>query len=125
MYLYSASTNGFYVDTVHGSNIPKDSIKISDEEYQVLLQGQVTGKVISRGSNGKPTLTDPVFQLSWQDTQRQAKFALDTSDIRILRFLEKGEPIPELWIQYRESLRNILRAPTGVATQFLPTLPSN
>lgn len=58
---YSPSTGGFYDSEIHGSNIPFDSVEISDDHYQSLLEGQSDGKFISSDSNGNPILQDHPF----------------------------------------------------------------
>jgi hypothetical protein len=40
-YFYSPSTKGFYVEVIHGkAGIPKDAVKVSEEEHQRLIDGQ-------------------------------------------------------------------------------------
>lgn len=55
---YSASTGGFYSEDVSGSIIPSDSVEITDEEWQALLEGQSSGKRITADADGRPELTD-------------------------------------------------------------------
>lgn len=55
-FLYSASTNGFYLPSVHGEIIPDDAVEISQEEYKALLSGQENGRAIVAGQNGRPVL---------------------------------------------------------------------
>ena len=56
---YSASTNGFYDEAIHGEAIPADAVEITVEEHVALLEGQSQGKIISADKNGKPVLKDP------------------------------------------------------------------
>ena len=56
---YSKQTSGFYDSAINGGNIPADAVEITTEEYQVLLEGQSQGKIISADKNGKPVLKDP------------------------------------------------------------------
>lgn len=56
---YSKSTGGFYDKDIHGDNIPSDAVEISDEDWESLLDGQSSGKVIGADANGKPELQDP------------------------------------------------------------------
>lgn len=58
MYLYSLSTNGFYLDAVTLS-LPNDAIEITDEEHRALVLGCSQGKVITIGGDGRPGLADP------------------------------------------------------------------
>lgn len=55
--LYSPSTKGFYSSKIH-KNTPKDSVEISNEEYESLMQAQFLGKEIIPGENGKPNAVD-------------------------------------------------------------------
>lgn len=56
---YSKSTNGFYDEAIHGSNIPDDAVDITAMEHAALLEGQSQGKIISADKNGKPVLKGP------------------------------------------------------------------
>jgi hypothetical protein len=51
---YSKSTGGFYLEEIHGDNMPKDCIEITDKAYQKLLDDQTKGKMIVADENGKP-----------------------------------------------------------------------
>lgn len=55
---YSKSTNGFYIEAIHGNSIPTDAVEISDEDHATLLAGQSVGKIIVAGAGGKPVLAD-------------------------------------------------------------------
>lgn len=59
MYKYSKSTNGFYVQDIHGGNIPDDAVDVSDEVHAEIIKGQSEGKVITADGNGYPILVDP------------------------------------------------------------------
>lgn len=48
---------------------PGDAVIISDEQYQTLLKGQVSGKVITADSQVNPILSDPV--IDWQACSEQ------------------------------------------------------
>lgn len=56
---YSATTNGFYDELVHGDNIPSDAVEISTEDHAALLAGQSSCKRIVADADGYPTLQDP------------------------------------------------------------------
>jgi hypothetical protein len=55
---YSPSTNGFYIEEVHGTNMPDDVVELSDSMHTTLLEGQNEGKRILPGPDGRPILTD-------------------------------------------------------------------
>lgn len=55
---YSASTSGFYDTEIHTS-IPSDSVEITKEEHNALLEDQSKGRVICVGADGRPTTKLP------------------------------------------------------------------
>lgn len=75
---YSASTNGFYVDGIHGDNIPADSVDITEEQHITLLAGQSAGQQIVPDANGYPVLQDPPTQeITIEDYKREVQAVLD------------------------------------------------
>lgn len=57
---FSASTNGFYDDTIHtAEQIPADAVDITAERHIELLNGQSDGKVITSNAEGYPILVTP------------------------------------------------------------------
>lgn len=77
---YYASTNGFYDDNIN-QNIPKDSVEITVEKHQELLDAQSNGKVIQADKNGNPVLKDrPIVEpiiLTPQEKLAQAGLSVD------------------------------------------------
>lgn len=59
MYFYSPSDRGFYVEDIHGDNIPADCVPISKQYYEELLIGQQNGKIIVPDDKGYPILVNP------------------------------------------------------------------
>lgn len=57
---YSKSTKGFYDSEVHGSNMPKDVVEVSYEEWEKLLLAQNSGQQIVADKNGRPIAVDKV-----------------------------------------------------------------
>ena len=53
-YFYSASTRGFYVDAIHCTDIPADSVPLTDDEYVALFTAQSSGFSIEPGTDGRP-----------------------------------------------------------------------
>ena len=51
---YAGSTGGFYDSAIHGSGIPSDAVKISQDRYQELLNLQNSGQTIAAGEDGGP-----------------------------------------------------------------------
>ena len=94
---YSAQTNGFYTREIHGANIPKDAVEISDDNYKALLEGQANGKEIVPNENGYPILVDrpdPKTLIPNSVTIRQAKLALLDADL-LDKIDEAIEAIPD------------------------------
>ncbi|WBF68245.1 hypothetical protein LN040_03840 [Desulfovibrio subterraneus] len=56
---YSPSRKGFYDTEIHGSNIPADSVEITDDEHRALLAAQAQGKIIQPDENGRPVAMEP------------------------------------------------------------------
>jgi|GEM_PF-3578502 hypothetical protein len=56
-YYYSVKEQGFFNSEIH-KDIPEDAIQITDEYYNVLLNGQSNGKQIITDENGYPILLD-------------------------------------------------------------------
>lgn len=71
---YSKSTGGFYSAEIHGTNIPSDSVEITNEEYKNLLSGQSEGKVISADLNGYPILQELELVAPTYDQLRAAAY---------------------------------------------------
>lgn len=55
---YSKLTGGFYSSDIHGEDVPPSAVEISSDEYQLLMNGQSMGKVITSDSTGKPILVE-------------------------------------------------------------------
>lgn len=81
-YFYSAITGGFYRDSDRSlyenseSGWPKDAVAITDDEYKTLFEGQATGKIITPGSEGKPTLCTP--EIDWEGASESKRQGLLT-----------------------------------------------
>lgn len=56
---FSPSTKGFYLEAIHGANIPEDAVSITAAEHSALLEGQSQGKTIAADVDGRPYLADP------------------------------------------------------------------
>lgn len=128
---YAKSTGGFYSAEIHGDNIPADAVEITADDHAALLAGQAQGKSIVADASGRPVLADPpkptVAQLqasAWNAYRAEAKIALDTSDVTVLRCVENAIAVPTEWAAYRTSLRAIVGAASGDPTQPLPVKPA-
>lgn len=56
---YSKSTNGFYDQSINGSNIPSDAVEITVEQHAALILAQSIGSSISADGDGKPIILAP------------------------------------------------------------------
>lgn len=61
-YFFSAANGGFYPSSLRANyenagTWPEDALPISDKWYQYLINGQLTGKVITSNEYGQPILT--------------------------------------------------------------------
>ncbi|MBC3233308.1 DUF4376 domain-containing protein [Pseudomonas lurida] len=78
---YSTDTKGFYNSVVH-AEIPKDSVEVSQAEYEELLGGLSLGKLITLGSDGKLQLSDqPVKERDWPSEIALARYSHEVSGI--------------------------------------------
>jgi len=57
MKYYSQTNNGFYDDSIHKS-LPTDAVKITDEQWTALLDGQAKGQMITSDEKGNPINQD-------------------------------------------------------------------
>lgn len=126
----------FYADDIHTpEQIPTGCIEITDEEWQMLLNGQSAGKVMKVDSQNNPILADrppPTKEQLSQALIAQRDEALSKTDWLMQRHSDEvlfGEPTTltkeqatEL-NQYRKALRNITVAP-GFPNIKLPAPPS-
>ena len=50
--LFSPSTKGFYLRSVHGESIPSDAVELSDDEYSELIAAPESGKRVDVDASG-------------------------------------------------------------------------
>jgi hypothetical protein len=62
-YSYSPSTKGFYNADVNLDNVPNDSIDITYEQYQTLLNGINQGQTIDINADGIPILVGTAYSM--------------------------------------------------------------
>lgn len=97
MIYYSKTTKGFYDSEIHEDNIPSDSVEITKEYHQQLLNGQSNGKIITSNSTGYPILVDPPPPTS-EEIQKQkneeSRDYLAYTDWYVIRFADTGIEIP-------------------------------
>jgi hypothetical protein len=131
---YSPSTRGFYDSVIHGENVPDDSIDLSDDEYQELIDGQSHGKVITVDANSRLVLQDPPAPTSLQladQVRRKRNDLLSSSEYFVARHREQTEfGVPTTLdaaqfvnvLAYRQSLRDVPEQPDFPQSVVWPTL---
>jgi hypothetical protein len=72
------------------------------------------------GSIREPDTDDAMV---FYNLRQQAQIELDASDITVLRCYEKSIQVPSEWAEYRNDLREIIRATSFDASMNLPTRP--
>ncbi|WP_426216988.1 DUF4376 domain-containing protein [Pseudomonas sp. DWRC2-2] len=78
---YSSGTKGFYNTAVH-VDIPKDSIEVSQNEYEALLEGLSLGKLITLSSSGTLQLSDPLAkERDWPSEIALARYSHEVSGV--------------------------------------------
>lgn len=103
--------------------IPADAVEITEAEHQALLDAQASGKVIGADSAGNPVASDPPPLTAAQvqaAKAKQAKIALDATDMVAIRCLKAGVAFPADWQAYCVELRAIVDG----SSDALPTAPA-
>lgn len=55
---FSPSEVGFFRSDIHGDCMPADVVPVTSEDYEALLAGQSSGRIIKPAANGHPVLVD-------------------------------------------------------------------
>ncbi|WP_397322257.1 tail fiber assembly protein [Pantoea agglomerans] len=119
---YSAKRNGFYdvdLKEVYKSSAngwPDDAVAISTAQYEELLQGQSSGRLITADSSGLPILIDP--EIDWQaraEQQRQGLLSAANATIADWRTELQLDVISEndrasliKWMEYIRNLKSLV-----------------
>jgi len=122
---FNKSTLGFYNDVFYTDKLPVDSVKITEEIWQSMLQGQSLGKIISADESGHPVLKDPplptqesvIFQTTIKKSNLISEAAIammplqDAVDLGVATGDELAKL--KLWKEYRVAINrlNINQAP--------------
>lgn len=109
--LYSASTNGFYGQEIHGDNVPNDVVEITPEYHTELLNGQSQGKVIKGDERGYPRLYDqepPSAAEVQRRKNKEARAYLLSTDWYVVRRAETGEEVPQDILDKRAEARLVI-----------------
>ena len=84
-YFYSTSTRGFYVDAIHGSNIPADAVSVTDDEYAALFSAQSAGFSIESDANGTPKAVALPITPASELRRREILLELEQIDLQSVR----------------------------------------
>lgn len=108
---YSASTMGFYFESVHGENIPKDALQIDAVLYKSLQDAQSIGQTITSDTKGIPYASHP--QVTIEDQKNSECMRITRELDRIRDELEKVQDSDSKaigtvsqWRDYRKALRS-------------------
>lgn len=117
--LYSKTTGGFYDQEIHGSNIPADSVEITQEQYVILMNGQSKGKIVTADSNGYPVLKNPTQpssnEISAAVTAARSAAYIVESDPLFFKS-QRGEATVQQWLDKVEEIKK--RYPEGIMPSF-------
>lgn len=97
MFYYSKKTGGFYLEDIHGDNMPEDVVEVSDEYHAELMDGQRNGNIIAADEKGFPRLVpipEPDDETKKAIATKRARQYLNSTDWYVVRFTETGVPIP-------------------------------
>ena len=102
---YSASTGGFFNDSIHTS-IPKDAVEISTDEHRGLMARQAEGMKIVPAQDGRPmtVANDPIVPTG--DEIKVARAAAYKREADPLFFkAQRGEATMDEWRAKVEEIR--------------------
>lgn len=133
-YYFCQETLGFFTDAEHGDAMPPDVVKVTEDQYFALFEGQSQGKQITTDKRGRPQLVDPPpppvellenLERSWRDLQ------LAQTDAVVLRHrdeLETGKTTltADQYTQlqaYRQALREWPQGGNFPASKLRPGAP--
>lgn len=106
-FYFSSEKTAFYSIT-NTTTTPTGLVKITDEIYYGLLNGQSNGKKITSDSNGYPILVDqdlPTDEHQWNDIKQKRNALLMETDWTQLPDVSAN--IAEKYKLYRQALRDI------------------
>ena len=106
--------NGFY-DATDGGFVPHDAVKISEDLYRTLLDGQAQGKQIIADKTGNPVLIDPqpsaahvlnLETLTWAiSAEKQTALLTETQTRLIANIDEHAAKIYSTWTRFESEYR--------------------
>jgi len=107
MIYYSKTTQGFYCEEIHGTNIPPDCVQITTQQHADLMHNQSQGKQIVANKQGYPVAKTPAVAIpTWQQIRKQRDAFLKDSDWSVASDVVP-KPSKQAWIAYRQALRDV------------------
>ena len=102
-WFYSPSNNGFFMDEIH-SSIPEDSIEITENEREMMLDqmNNHNKKVVI--VNDRISFEDIVIPVTWDEIRAKRNRILRQTDYTQMPDWP-GNKVP--WFNYRKELREI------------------
>lgn len=64
------------------------------------------------------------IELAWRGIRSERQVMLDNTDFIVVKSLERGEPVPTEWVNYRQALRDITDTDSDPRDIVFPTQPS-
>lgn len=129
MRYFSKSKNGFFTSEINDGNIPNDAVEVTDEKWQLLIEGQLNGKIIAAGEDGHPYVSDPppltTEELTKQMREQRDKL-LSEMDVIIsnpLRWNNFSQEKQQQYSLYRQALLNVPQQIGFPSNIEWPTLP--
>ena len=101
---YSPSTKGFYDDTLGYTSLPEDIIEVTKQQYNNMLNGMYNDNKDVVYENDVLRLVDKVDLITWDRIRYRRDFLLKQSDYTQLSDWPGNK---NLWIKYRQELRDI------------------
>ena len=125
MYYYSPTAKGFFLTEVH-EKMPNDVIEVDDETYNNIFETLATQYKEIAVVDGKVTLVDKIYILSWDEIRnKRNKLLLATDYTDTLSFKTRmGESVYESWQTYRQALRDIPQTFADTDSIVWPTEPT-
>lgn len=105
-YFYSPQTKGFYIDSIH-KEMPKDVISISDDQYQMFMEGQSLGKEIVYKSRKLQLADRVVAGPTWDAIRSKRDNLLNKCDWTQMPDAQLTDEMRQTWRVYRQALRDL------------------
>lgn len=109
---YSASTNGFYISDIHQS-MPEDVVKISQEQYDKVFEGQSEGLLIVADAKGFPVNVEPAGPtVDEVKLQRHLAYSAPGGSDAIFLKYQRGEATKQDWLDAVQAINDAHPYPT-------------